>query len=120
MAETVRTISKEDILLAMGIRFWSSLVITLEIEDIEQCSTVLQNLGLILKSKDRYRSFFGALYEGIGVEQKVTNNKVLPNEKDPQNIVDSCAIITNDSSQQGLIVNDIESDEAINAESKGK
>ena len=115
--QTVRTISKADILLAMGIRFWSNLLITLEIEDIEQCSQVLQNLSVILESRDTYSSFFGALGEGLDEGESVTHNIMHANKTDQPNAVDNSSVITQDIFEEEvslfspqLVVNDIKID----------
>merc|ERR1712129_164641 len=44
-----------DLIFAMGIRFWSDLVVTENISSIEKCSDVLSNLKMIGESKETFQ-----------------------------------------------------------------
>ena len=54
------TLAEDDLLLAMGIRFWFKVMASLEITQVEQCRQLLENLGTIVESKEAYSSVFGA------------------------------------------------------------
>ena len=45
----------QDLIFAMGIRFWSDLVVTENISSIEKCSDVLSNLKMIGESKETFQ-----------------------------------------------------------------
>ena len=45
---------EKDVIFAMGIRFWSNLVITEDISDVTKCLEVLDNLNIIIESRETF------------------------------------------------------------------
>ena len=57
---SLESLAEDDLLLAMGIRFWFKVMASLEITQVEQCRQLLENLDTIVESKEAYSSVFGA------------------------------------------------------------
>ena len=48
---------QKDLIFAMGIRFWSNLVLRENISDVKQCLDIIDNLNIISESRDDYEVF---------------------------------------------------------------
>ena len=58
-------VNEADLIFAMGVRFWSNLVISDNIKNVEKCSEVLQTLNLVIESKQTYETFSSFEEEGF-------------------------------------------------------
>ena len=71
---------EKDLIFAMGVRFWSNLVLTEDISDVKKCLEVLDNLNIIIESRDTYELFSSATKEN----SKIENETNLIIYEDPQ------------------------------------
>ena len=54
MSDKIEDFIDSDLIFAMGIRFWSKLVISEDIVNFEKCSQVLETLNSVIESKQTY------------------------------------------------------------------
>ena len=66
-------ISDKDVIFAMGIRFWSNLVLTDDISSVQKCVEILDNLKMISENKEA----FNLIFRSEGVEEKNDKNQTV-------------------------------------------
>ena len=66
-------ISEKDVIFAMGIRFWSNLVLTDDISSVQKCVEILDNLKMISENKEA----FNLIFRSEGVEEKNDKNQTV-------------------------------------------
>lgn len=73
-------ISEKDVIFAMGIRFWSNLVLTDDISSVQKCVEILDNLKMISENKEA----FNLIFLSEGVEEKNDKNQTVNRNHETQ------------------------------------
>ena len=56
MSDKPNEIIDTDLIFAMGIRFWSKLIISEDIMNVERCSQVLETLNSVIESNQTFNT----------------------------------------------------------------
>ena len=121
MIPNTNEVNEADLIFAMGVRFWSNLVISDNIKNVEKCSEVLQTLNLVIESKQTYETF--SSFEEEGFEENDLKLTIQDNEAedfiDPVDEEFSSVFIeANDSSELEELENESGRAEEINKNHK--
>jgi hypothetical protein len=79
MSDKTKMIKDADLIFAMGIRFWSKLVISECIMNVEKCSQVLETLNSVIESKQTYGTIISSP-ETIEIAENYSITSIQENE----------------------------------------
>ena len=80
MSDKIEDFIDSDLIFAMGIRFWSKLVISEDIVNFEKCSQVLETLISVIESKQTYNQSMPNSSEDEEIAEHILISPIQQNE----------------------------------------